>query len=43
MNRPPLVRTSRRSSAEWKAAGLAKPVATLKARFVIKDADKADD
>ncbi len=25
------------------AAGLAKPVATLKARFVIKDADKADD
>jgi tRNA-splicing ligase RtcB len=24
-------------------AGLAKPVATLKARFVIKDADKADD
>jgi tRNA-splicing ligase RtcB len=25
------------------AAGLAKPVATLKARFVIKDSDKADD
>ena len=25
------------------SAGLAKPVATLKARFVIKDADKADD